>query len=76
MTASLAQQAQHGTAVITNGATGAFSYTPSAGFCGSDQFTYSVTNGSETDQAVAHIEVTAAICEPTLPDAIFGDGFE
>ena len=76
LTASLAQQAQHGTAVITNGATGAFSYTPSAGFCGSDQFTYSVTNGSETDQAVAHIEVTAAICEPTLPDAIFGDGFE
>jgi endonuclease I len=76
LTASLAVQAQHGTAVITNGATGAFTYTPNAGFCGPDQFTYSVTNGPDSDQAIVYVEVTGAVCEPTLPDPIFQNSFE
>jgi endonuclease I len=76
LTASLAIQAQHGTATITNGATGAFTYVPDAGYCGTDQFTYQVTNGSVVDQGIAHIEVTGANCTITPPDDIFDDSFE
>ena len=65
LTATLAVPAQHGTAAITNGATGAFTYTSTPGYCGPDQFTYQVSNGSETDQAIVHIEVTAPGCSST-----------
>ncbi|HWT14180.1 MAG TPA: Ig-like domain-containing protein, partial [Patescibacteria group bacterium] len=76
LTASLAIQAQQGTAVITNGATGAFTYTPNPGFCGTDQFTYQVTNGSVIDQGIAYIVVTGTNCSVGPTDAIFDDSFE
>ncbi len=76
LTASLLVQAQHGTATITDGATGAFTYAPQNGYCGSDEFTYQVSNGSVADQAVVHIVVTGAVCTPIPPDDVFEDGFE
>jgi endonuclease I/methionine-rich copper-binding protein CopC len=57
MTASIVVPAANGTATITNAATGAFTYLPAAGFCGSDSFTYQASNGSQTDQGVAYIDV-------------------
>ena len=64
LSATLLVQAQHGTATITNSATGAFTYVPNAGFSGEDSFTYTATNGSASDQGVVHIVVGTA-----APDA-------
>jgi hypothetical protein len=50
--------ATHGTATI-NGTT--ISYTPAAGFAGTDSFTYTITNGHGTSTATVTITVTAPL---------------
>ncbi|MFE6236469.1 LamG-like jellyroll fold domain-containing protein [Cellulosimicrobium sp. NPDC057862] len=44
-TFEVVQAPAHGTAVVTNAATGAFTYTPTAGFVGADPFTFRVRAG-------------------------------
>lgn len=49
----------HGTVNITNPATGAFTYTPAAGYIGSDSFTFQLANGLDTSgTATENITVT------------------
>ncbi len=43
-------------------ANGSFSYTPSAGYCGADSFTYTETSGTSNSTATAAIDV---VCSPT-----------
>jgi Tol biopolymer transport system component len=50
---------ENGTAVITDAATGAFTYTPAPGFAGYDPFTFSVSDGASTVTATAMIFVVA-----------------
>ncbi len=49
----------HGT--LTLRANGSFDYTPTAGFIGSDQFSYSVSNTLGSDTATANITVTGPL---------------
>jgi carboxypeptidase Q len=46
LTAAIASQPAHGK--VTLNADGTFTYTPKAGFAGTDSFTYTVNNGTET----------------------------
>ena len=55
LTASLVDNAAHGTATVQ--ANGAFSYTPTAGYTGPDSFTYRVNDGT-TDSPVATVSLT------------------
>jgi streptogrisin C len=53
--------AAHGTATISNASTGAFTYTPTSGFSGSDSFTFHATNSVGTSAAATEsVTVTAA----------------
>lgn len=49
-----------GTAVITNAATGAFTYTPASGQTGNDSFTFSVSNGFASASATEGVVIGAA----------------
>ncbi len=60
LTAALAVNASHGTAVVN--ADGSFTYTPNAGFVGTDSFTYTVDDG--TGQGVP-IPVTVTVWNQT-----------
>lgn len=44
-------QPAHGTVVVTNAATGAFTYSPQSGFSGFDQFTFDASNSGGTSRA-------------------------
>jgi adhesin/invasin len=57
-TASLLTGPEHGTLDLN--ADGSFTYTPSAGFFGRDEFTYQVTAGGASDAAEAEIIVAQA----------------
>ena len=46
-----------GTAIVTNAATGAYTYTPNAGATGSDSFTFKANDGTD-DSNVATVNVT------------------
>jgi VCBS repeat-containing protein len=48
--------ASHGTVTITNNGQGVI-YTPANGFTGTDSFTYSVSDGSQSDTATVSVEV-------------------
>lgn len=48
---SVVTQPNHGSVSITNTATGAFTYTPTAGFSGTDSFTFQLSNGLNTSGA-------------------------
>lgn len=61
---SVVQQASHGTVTITNAATGAFSYTPTAGYLGSDSFTFQLANGFGTSAAATE-SITVKDVAPT-----------
>ena len=51
----------HGTVSITNAATGAFTYTPAAGFSGSDSFTFDASNsGGTSNVATESVTVSAS----------------
>ena len=58
LTASLLSNVQHGT--LSFGPTGAFTYTPNAGFIGTDTFTYQDSDGIETSTVAT---VTIAVVE-------------
>jgi gliding motility-associated-like protein len=73
---TIAVQAQHGTAVWSN-AEQAFIYTPTANYCGSDAFSYVITNDSLlSDTAVVNINITC-IDSVTVYNGISpnGDGY-
>lgn len=55
LTASLVEAASHGTVFVSTD--GSFSYTPQAGFRGTDEFRYAVTDGG-SDPVVASVTVT------------------
>lgn len=52
---------------------GTITYTPGAGFAGSDSFTYAVSDGEAQSEATVTVEVTR--CPPTT-DGVFADDFE
>ncbi len=56
LTASLVSTTKHGT--LTLNANGSFVYVPTAGFTGTDTFTYQVSDGSKSDTATVTITVT------------------
>ena len=45
LTYSIVAQPTHGTVVLANASTGAFTYTPAAGYAGADSFTFDVSDG-------------------------------
>ncbi|MDH5631497.1 MAG: Ig-like domain-containing protein [Gammaproteobacteria bacterium] len=57
LTFSVVDAAAHGTMVMTDAATGAYSYTPATGFAGVDSFTFKVNDGA-LDSNVATVLVT------------------
>lgn len=59
LTFRLVKQAAHGGVVVTNHATGAFTYTPVKGFMGHDSFVFRVTdqNGTPSNTAIEAITV-------------------
>ncbi|MBU6508965.1 MAG: cadherin-like domain-containing protein [Gammaproteobacteria bacterium] len=54
----------HGSVSITNTTTGAFTYTPAAGYIGSDSFTFQLANGLDTSGAATE-SITVADVAPT-----------
>ncbi|MEA2450951.1 MAG: large repetitive protein [Thermoleophilaceae bacterium] len=59
LTCAIVSQPAHGTATVANDcSTG--TYTPNAGFTGSDPFTYKATDPSNADSNVANVSVTVA----------------
>ena len=68
LTYSIVTNGSRGTAVITNAATGAYTYTPQTGQSGSDSFTFRVNDGL-VDSGVATISVTIATPPNTAPVA-------
>jgi hypothetical protein len=57
----------------TSNGDGTITYTPQAGFLGSDSFSYTVTDGTAQDEAIVTVEVTRC---PPANDGIFTDDFE
>ncbi len=63
----------HGTVSIT--ADGAFTYTPTAGFVGTDSFTYTETNGHGSSKATVTVHVKATLpSAPAKPTVTRGNG--
>ena len=65
LTYSVVGSPAHGTASITNASTGAYTYTPSSGFAGSDSFTFKVTDAAGTASNTATVSVTVNDRAPT-----------
>jgi hypothetical protein len=59
--------AEHGTVSIA--ADGTASYTPAAGYVGTDSFEYTVSNGTGSATATVTVTVTAPVTETTVPVA-------
>lgn len=57
----------HGTATITNAATGAFTYTPNNGYGGSDSFTFNINNSGGTSNTATE-SITVNLAPPTAAD--------
>lgn len=57
LTFSIVSPPAHGTVIITNTATGAYTYTPDADYNGSDSFTFKANDG-QVDSNVATISIT------------------
>jgi hypothetical protein len=63
LTAAVATNVQHGTLALN--ANGGFSYTPTAGYTGTDTFTYTASDGVSSDQqALVILTVTAPLLPP------------
>jgi Big-like domain-containing protein/HYDIN/CFA65/VesB family protein len=56
LTYSIVANGSHGTATVTNAATGAYKYEPAADYCGADSFTFKANDG-DLDSNVATISV-------------------
>ena len=60
-------QGAHGTAVITNSATGAFTYTSVLGYSGPDSFTFKAFDGTAySNEATVSVTITSANTPPVL----------
>jgi len=58
LTYRIVNNASNGTAVITDTATGAYTYTPNPGFAGSDAFTFRANDGSQdSNEATISIQI-------------------
>ncbi|MBP1962786.1 polysaccharide lyase family 8 super-sandwich domain-containing protein [Paenibacillus aceris] len=61
LTYAIAEGGAKGTAVVTNSATGAFTYTPALGVTGTDTFTFRVSDGiTESNTATVTINIAAS----------------
>jgi VCBS repeat-containing protein len=69
LTATLLVAPQHGTVVLN--ANGGFTYTPASEYSGDDTFTYSVSDGTDTDTAVVSISIASTNDEPSVGDHTF-----
>ena len=65
LSVSAVGSAGHGAAVITAGSTTSVTYTPDAGFAGFDRFTYTVSDGTATDNSTDTGTVTVKVT-PTV----------
>lgn len=68
-----ASQGANGSVLLLN-SNGGFRYTPNPGFVGDDSFTYSVSDGVETDEATVTITVSQGNTPPRPVDDAFRDG--
>ena len=68
LTFAVAAGPSHGTVAITDAATGAFTYTPAAGYVGADSFTFKATDsyGSVSNTATEGITVNALTALPSF----------
>ncbi|MHC0446625.1 Ig-like domain-containing protein [Flavobacterium sp. 3-218] len=64
-------QPTSGGTVVINGITGV-TFTPTAGFVGTSNFTYSIFNGTIYSSATVSVDVTAAPCAPTEDPNAYG----
>jgi len=74
LTFSIVQTPLHGSGVITNAATGAFTYTPADAYSGSDSFTFKANDG-QADSNIATVTITVNTYRPTL-DIVSADSNE
>ena len=65
LTYSIVANGTKGTAVVTNAATGAYTYTPNAGATGADSFTFKANDGT-VDSNTATVNVTIAATPSTF----------
>ncbi|HII95692.1 MAG TPA: tandem-95 repeat protein [Candidatus Methanofastidiosum sp.] len=66
-TYSIHTQAGHGTATVTNAATGAFSYTPTGNYFGGDSFVFQVSDGrGGTHTATVTVSVVSEVNDPPV----------
>ena len=69
LTYSVVGQTERGVVAITNEATGAFSYTPTANENGSDSFTFKVNDGAaDSSEAMVNLTITAVNDLPVATD--------
>ena len=67
LTYSILTNASHGLAVITNSATGAYTYTPDSNYSGLDSFTFQANDGGlDSNAATVSITVTAVNDAPQI----------
>jgi pseudomonalisin len=65
LTFAIVANPAHGTVTITNATTGAFTYTPTTGFAGSDSFTFDAKNASGTSNtATESVTVNSTAVNP------------
>ncbi|EQD72258.1 lipoprotein, partial [mine drainage metagenome] len=67
LTFAIVSQPANGTVNLTNASTGAFTYTPNAGFSGTDSFTFDASDsGGASNTATETVTVNApAVAAPT-----------
>jgi VCBS repeat-containing protein len=66
ITFSLLAPPAHGTAVLTNSSTGAFTYTPPANYNGPDSFTFNATAGGETSNTATVAVTVTPVNDPPI----------
>ncbi|WP_172300496.1 Ig-like domain-containing protein [Pseudoruegeria sp. HB172150] len=66
-------QPSHGS--LTENGDGTYTYTPDAGFSGTDSFTYTISDGNSADTATATITVNAADTPPPTDTNLTSDDF-
>ncbi len=69
LTFAIAGQPAHGTVSITNTSTGAFTYTPTTNFYGSDSFTFSATDsvGNVSNTATESVTIKQVVVASSCP---------
>jgi VCBS repeat-containing protein len=66
ITFSLLTPSAHGTAVLTNPSTGAFTYAPAANYTGSDSFTFTATAGGDTSNTATIAVTVTPVNDPPI----------